>query len=80
MTVYETYPETNRDIVALIVSVEAPPVFQRKYEEANSHMADTLYWSDKDAWYRTTDILYDWSKAKTAPTSLKKESLINIGK
>ena len=79
MEVYETYPEGTKDIVALIISVEAPPVFQRKYEEANSHTTDTLYWSNKDAWYRTTDILYDWSKAKNAPTSLKKDSLINIG-
>ena len=80
MTVFEVSHVGSR-LVSLIICVEFPPEFSRKYDDRSSHKADASSWSAKDAWYRSVDILYNFEAAKSLPARLHNDkSLINIGR
>ncbi|MCJ1355792.1 MAG: hypothetical protein MMC33_005784 [Icmadophila ericetorum] len=65
----------------LLISMETPPNFYRKYGEAHTHDQDSNFWSHMHAWFRQTDLLYDPKKLKIAPLALKKSgSIIDIGR
>ena len=82
MTMFEVgSPDLDVNSVALVVYVEFPPEFSRKYEDRLSHRAGSSSWSTRDAWYRTVDILYNHEIAKTLPACLNNTtSVINIGR
>lgn len=65
----------------LLISLETPPNFYRKYGEGHTHDPNSNFWSHMHAWFRQTDILYDYRKLKTAPLTLKKPgSIVDIGR
>ena len=70
----------DEDKVALLISLETPPRFFRKWNEANTHEEGGTYWSQNDAWYRQTDIVYNPGIFKSSPLNLKKNlPIIDIG-
>ncbi|KAL8835144.1 MAG: hypothetical protein Q9170_003449 [Blastenia crenularia] len=71
----------NDDKVELVVSLPTPPRFYRKLDEKDTHEAKARYWSEKDAWYRQTDITHFPADLKTSPVALKKpRPIIDIGR
>ena len=82
MTVFEIRPsDLSARYIALVISVEFPPDFSRKYDDRVSHRPGSSKWNARDAWYRTVDILYDFDIAKSLPARLNNTtSLINIGR
>lgn len=66
----------------MTISVESPPRFFRKLRHLrSSHGTQELMWSERDIWFRTTDIVQDPSKLSNQAVSLDKErSIIDIGK
>lgn len=66
---------------ALLLSLETPPNFYRKYDGLYTHQAEATYWNRRNALFRQTDIIYDPRKLKDAPLTLKKtRPTIDIGK
>lgn len=82
MTVFEVSPPNlSSKVATLVICVEYPPEFSRKYEDKLSHKFGSSSWSARDAWYRSVDILYDFEVAKALPARLSNTtSLINIGR
>ena len=65
----------------LLISMESPPNFYRKFDEAATHEVGANFWTHTDAWFRQTDILYDPRKLREAPLTLKKaKPIIDIGR
>lgn len=72
--------EDDQNKMTLLVSMQTPPRFFRKGDEINTHEDNGRYWSQNDAWYRQTDIVYARSHLKYSPLTLKKtQSIIDIG-
>ena len=70
----------DADKVALLISLETPPRFFRKWNEVNTHEEGANYWNQNDAWYRQTDIIYNPTILKSSPVTLKKTvRIIDIG-
>lgn len=68
------------DKFGLVISLETPPKFFRKWDEVNTHEENSKYWKEFDAWYRQTDIVYNPAVLKNAPLTIKKsEPIIDIG-
>ena len=68
------------DNVELVVSLPTPPRFFRKLDEEDTHEVKARYWSQRDAWYRQTDITHSPAELKTSPVALKKpKPIIDIG-
>jgi len=66
---------------ALLLSLETPPNFYRKYDGMHSHQPGAMFWNRRNALFRQTDIMYDPRKLKDAPLTLKKtRPTIDIGK
>jgi len=66
---------------ALLLSLETPPNFYRKYDGMYTHQPGATYWNRRNALFRQTDIIYDPRKLKDAPLTLKKtRPTIDIGK
>ncbi|MCJ1473449.1 hypothetical protein MMC13_002100 [Lambiella insularis] len=66
---------------ALLMSLETPPNFYRKYPEAGTHTEGATYWSRRQSFFRQTDIMFDPRKLKEAPVALKKvKPTIDIGR
>jgi hypothetical protein len=73
--------ENSNEKVGLLISLDTPPRFFRKWNEVNTHEDGGNYWSQNDAWYRQTDIIYSPSILKSSPLTLKKTvPIIDIGK
>ena len=71
----------GRDKIELLISLETPPRFYRKVDEANTHDNNGRYWTEQDAWYRQTDIVYDPTGLKSSSLTLKKtKPIIDLGK
>lgn len=67
--------------IGLLISMETPPRFFRKLDEVNTHEEKSKYWTENDAWYRQTDIVYNPSHLKSSALTLKKtQPIIDIGK
>lgn len=67
--------------IILLISMETPPNFYRKFDEGATHEPSVNYWNHRDAWFRQTDILYSRKTLKEAFLSLKKSKpIIDIGK
>lgn len=68
------------DKIGLVISLETPPKFFRKWDEVNTHEENSKYWSQFDAWYRQTDIVYNPAILKKSAITLKKSlPVIDIG-
>ena len=66
---------------ALLLSLETPPSFYRKYDGIHTHQSGATFWNRRNALFRQTDIIYDPRKLKDAPLTLKKtRPTIDIGK
>ena len=77
-TVYKIEGDPKK--VELLASLDTPPRFFRKLEESDTHMVEAQYWSERDAWYRQTDIAYFPAELTTSPVALKKPNpIIDIG-
>ena len=73
--------QDDDDKVVLLISLETPPRYFRKWNEANTHEEGANYWNESDAWYRQTDIVYNPNILKSLPLTLKKTvPIIDIGK
>lgn len=73
--------QEDQDKIALLISLETPPRYFRKWNEVNTHEEGANYWSQNDAWYRQTDIVYNPNILKSLPLTLKKTvPIIDIGK
>lgn len=71
----------DEDQITLLISLETPPRFFRKWNEVNTHEEGSSYWTQNDAWYRQTDIVYNPSVLKSSPLTLKKTvPIIDIGR
>ena len=71
----------QHDQIVLLISLETPPKFFKKLDPAQTHVDDGRYWTEHDAWYRQTDIMYAHSHLKKSPLSLKKSRpVIDLGK
>ena len=66
---------------ALVISLDSPPPFYRKREDEKScHSDETCVWTEFDAWFRQTDIVYDPYRLQRAIVTLHKERpVIDIG-
>lgn len=72
---------SNASKVELLLSVPTPPRFYRKLDEKDTHDSKSRYWTERDAWYRQTDITYSPAMLRSSPVALKKQSpIIDIGK
>ena len=73
--------QADKDQIALLISLDTPPRYFRKWNEANTHEVGANYWNQNDAWYRQTDIVYNPNILKSLPLTLKKTvPIIDIGK
>ena len=71
--------ESNK--VVLLISLETPPRFFRKVPEIDTHEEKARFWSQNDAWYRQTDIVYNPRHIRSSPLTLKKtKPVIDIGR
>ena len=72
---------TERNKLILLMSLDQPPLFFRKVDELGTHEENGRFWTENDAWYRQTDIIYDPTSLRTSPLTLKKNKpVIDIGK
>jgi len=73
--------DLSDDLSALIIPLENPPQFYRKrLDEAATHSAENLVWTEFDTWYRQTDIVYNPYLLARTPLSLHKQKpVIDIG-
>lgn len=70
----------EEDKMSIVISLETPPRFFRKLDEAKTHEENGVYWNQSDAWYRQTDIIYAPGLLKSSPLTLKKTlPVIDIG-
>ena len=70
--------ETNK--MVLLISLDTPPRFFRKVPEIDTHEERARFWSQNDAWYRQTDIVYNPKHIRSSPLTLKKtKPVIDIG-
>ena len=73
--------QVDRNRVVLLMSLDQPPRFFRKVDELGTHEENGRYWSQNDAWFRQTDIIYDPKTLRSSPLTLKKtKPVIDIGK
>lgn len=80
MKVIHKVNETENKI-ELLITIETPPRFFRKLDELNTHEEKGRYWTENDAWYRQTDIVYNPSQLRSSALTLKKtQPIIDIGK
>ncbi|MCJ1464650.1 hypothetical protein MMC07_003263 [Pseudocyphellaria aurata] len=71
----------DQNKIGLLVSMDNPPRFFRKLDEVNTHEEKSRYWTENDAWYRQTDIVYNPSHLKSSALTLKKtQPIIDIGR
>ncbi|KAL9590648.1 MAG: hypothetical protein Q9203_000573 [Teloschistes exilis] len=72
---------SNASKVELLLSVPTPPRFYRKLDEKDTHDSKGRYWTERDAWYRQTDITHSPAMLRSSPVALKKQSpIIDIGR
>jgi RNA-dependent RNA polymerase len=66
---------------ALVITLNSPAQFFRKREEIRlCHSDENFMWSEFDAWFRQTDIVYDPFRLERAVVALHKERpVIDIG-
>ena len=77
--IYELNAENNK--IVLLISLETPPRFFRKVPEIDTHEENARFWSQNDAWYRQTDIVYNAKTIKSSSLTLKKtKPVIDIGR
>ena len=68
------------NVVVLLISLETPPKFFKKLDPAQTHEDDARHWSDKDSWYRQTDVVYTQGSLKKSALTLKKtRPIIDLG-
>ena len=78
-TIRQIQAESNR--IVLLISLETPPRFFRKVPEIDTHEQNARFWSQNDAWYRQTDIVYNPKHIRSSPVTLKKtKPVIDIGR
>ena len=72
--------QNGQDRVVFLISLETPPRFYRKVDETMTHEEGGRFWTERDAWFRQTDIIYDHGSLKNSPLALKKtKPIIDIG-
>ena len=77
-TIYRIQSGDNK--VVLLISLETPPRFFRKASEIDTHEENARFWSQNDAWYRQTDIVYNPNRLRSSSVTLKKtRPVIDIG-
>jgi RNA-dependent RNA polymerase len=65
---------------ALLLSLDNPPNFYRKYDAEFTHDLEATFWSRRNTLFRQTDITFDPRKLRQEPITLKKaRSIIDIG-
>ena len=73
--------EAYENTIVLLISLETPPRFFRKVSEIDTHEETARVWSQNDAWYRQTDIVYNPKHLKSSSLTLKKSNpVIDIGR
>ena len=66
---------------AILISLTGPPTFERKGDEAETFDDKGKFWSEREAWYRQTEIVEDRKSMRMLPLTLKKlKPIIDIGK
>lgn len=77
--IHRIQPEGH--MIMLVMALVQPPRFFRKVDEIHTHEDNGRYWTQNDAWYRQTDILYDPKSLASSPLTLRKfRPIIDIGK
>ncbi len=72
--------QSENDKIIFLISLETPPRFFRKVPEIDTHDENARFWSQNDAWYRQTDIVYNPNHIRLSPLTLKKsKAVIDIG-
>ena len=73
--------DANKDELVLLFTLETPPKFFKKLDAGLTHDDDGRYWTENDAWYRQTDVVYTQTALKKSPLTLKKtRPIIDLGK
>ena len=75
------YISQGPDEMSLVISTELPPeVFRKTRDIKKTHGCDSLFWNERQAWFRQTDIDSN-PTARRSPVQLKKDTpLIDIGR
>ncbi len=77
-TIHQIRTEGHQKV--LLISLETPPRFFRKVPEMDTHEEHARFWTQNDAWYRQTDIVYNPNHIGLSPLTLKKsKAVIDIG-
>lgn len=72
--------QADQEMVVLLMSLDQPPRVFRKVDDLHTHEDNGRFWTQNDAWYRQTDILYDPQSLRSSPLTLRKfKPLIDIG-
>ena len=73
--------DLSNNMASLIISLESPPAFYRRREALeSSHSEEILVWTEFDAWFRQTDIIYDPYMLTTSIVTTNKDNpVIDIG-
>ena len=73
--------DNDDTVITLLITLETPPKFFKKLDSALTHDDDARFWSDKDSWYRQTDVVYSQNSLKRSALTLKKSRpIIDLGK
>ena len=73
--------DAKKGELVLLFTLETPPKFFKKLDSGLTHDDDGRYWTENDAWYRQTDVVYTQNVLKKSPLTLKKtRPIIDLGK
>ena len=67
-------------VLKLLITLETPPKFFKKVEGTYGLEEGARQWTEKDLWYRQTDLVRNQAKLKTSPVTLKRiKPIIDLG-
>lgn len=73
-------PAAEVNKLVMLISMESPPKFFKLLDALKTHDENARFWSDGDAWYRQTDVVYAPNALKNFPLTLKKtRPIIDLG-
>ena len=73
--------DSKEDELVLLFTLETPPRFFKKLDSGLTHDDEGRHWTENDAWYRQTDVVYTQNVLKKSPLTLKKtRPIIDLGK
>ena len=70
-------PEKNLD---LVINLETPPSFFKRLDDFRADGDNARLWTERDVWYRQTDIVHPPGRFKNSAITLKKaKPILDLG-